>query len=185
MNLTEAEREELLSMQRSRTMAVGQVRRARLILLLDEGASRGATLAGARRESWLRIQTRNETLSLFAVLNVFTGEVLGKTAPRHTSVQFVAFLTEVVSAQPAAKEIHMICDNVSSHKTDVVQTFLANHTNVSMHYTPTYSSWLNQVENGFARIQRDVITRGIFNSIKDLDKKLMRISANTTSRLSH
>ncbi len=70
----------------------------------------------------------------------------------------------------------MICDNVSSHKTDVVQTFLANHTNVSMHYTPTptYSSWLNQVENGFTRIQRDVITRGIFNSIKDLDKKLMR-----------
>ncbi len=77
------------------------------------------------------------TLSLFAALNVVTGEVLGKTAaPRHTSVQFVAFLCEVVSAQPARKELHVICDNVSSHKIDAVQIFLANHMNVSMHYTP-------------------------------------------------
>ncbi|MGF6837816.1 transposase [Paraburkholderia youngii] len=68
----------------------------------------------------------------------------------------------------------MICDNVSSHETDAVQTFLADHTNVWMHYAPTYSSWLNQVENSFARIQRDVITRGIFASTKDRDRKLMR-----------
>ncbi len=52
--------------------------------------------------------------------------------------------------------------------------FLLDHPNVTMHYTPTYSSWLNQVENWFARIQRDVITRGVFTSTKDLDKKLMR-----------
>lgn len=76
--------------------------------------------------------------------------------------------------QPAHQEIHVICDNVSSHKTDAVQTFLAEHFNVSMHYTPTYLSWLNQVENWFAKIQRDVITRGVFTSTKDLDKKLMR-----------
>ena len=63
---------------------------------------------------------------------------------------------------------------MSSHKTPLVQAFLAKHRRVHMHYTPTYSSWLNQVENWFARIQRDVITRGIFSSIKDLDKKLMR-----------
>ncbi|WP_368042665.1 transposase [Paraburkholderia atlantica] len=88
--------------------------------------------------------------------------------------QFVAFLTHVISAQPARKEIHVICDNVSSHKTEAVQTFLADHTNVSIHYTPTYSSWLNQVENWFARIQRDVITRGVFTSTTDLDNKLMR-----------
>ncbi len=79
---------------------------------------------------------RNGPWSLFAALNVAAGEVLDKTAPRHTNVQFVAFLTEVVSAQPARKELHVICDNVSSHKTDVVQIFLANHTNVSIHYTP-------------------------------------------------
>ena len=117
---------------------------------------------------------RNGTLSLFAALNTATGEVLGKTAARHTSEQFVAFLADIVASQPRRREIHVICDNVSSHKTDLVEDFLAKHRRVHMHYTPTYSSWLNQVENRFARIQRDVITRGIFTSPKDLDKKLMR-----------
>ena len=64
--------------------------------------------------------------------------------------------------------------NVSSHKTALVEQFLAEHPSVQIHYTPTYSSWLNQVENWFARIQRDVIARGVFTSTKDLDKKLMR-----------
>ena len=68
----------------------------------------------------------------------------------------------------------MICDNVSAHKTDAVDDFLAEHANVRIHYTPTYSSWLNQVENWFSRIQRDVIARGVFTNVKDLDKKLMR-----------
>ena len=117
---------------------------------------------------------RNGTLSLFAALNTSTGEVLGKTAARHTSEQFVGFLEEIVATQSPRREIHVICDNVSSHKTPLVQAFLAKNRRVHMHYTPTYSSWLNQVENWFARIQRDVIARGIFCSIKDLDKKLMR-----------
>jgi transposase len=117
---------------------------------------------------------RNGTLSLFAALNVATGEVLGKTAPGHTGSQFVEFLTEVVSGQPARKEIHVICDRLSSHKTDAVEKFLADDTNVSIHYTATYSSWLNQVEQWFARIQRDVVTRGVFTRTKDLDKQLMR-----------
>jgi transposase len=131
-------------------------------------------LSPGRAESHGFEYKRNGTLSLFAALNTATGEVLGKTALRHTSAQFVAFLTEVVSAHRTTQEIHVICDNVSSHKTPAVQTFLLDHPNVTMHYTPTYSSWLNQVENWFARIQRDVITRGVFTSTKDLDKKLMR-----------
>lgn len=117
---------------------------------------------------------RNGTLSLFAALNTTTGQVLGQTAPRHTSDQFVAFLVDIVASQSPGKPIHVICDNVSSHKTDKVQAFLLEHSNVTIHYTPTYSSWLNQVENWFARIQRDVISRGVFTSTKDLDKKLMR-----------
>ena len=99
--------------------------------------------------------------------------MLGKTAARHTGEQFVTFLEDIVASQSPRREIHVICDNVSSHKTPSVQAFLAKHRRVHMHYTPTYSSWLNQVENWFARIQRDVITRGVFTSIKDLDKKLM------------
>jgi len=116
---------------------------------------------------------RNGTLSLFAALNTTTGEVLGKTAARHTSEQFVAFLEQITASQPR-RQIHVICDNVSSHKTDLVEAFLIKHRRVYMHYTPTYSSWLNQVENWFARIQRDVIARGVFTSTKDLDRKLMR-----------
>ena len=131
-------------------------------------------LSPGRAESHGFEYKRNGTLSLFAALNTATGEVLGKTASRHTSAQFVAFLIEVVSAHRATQEIRVICDNVSSHKTPAVQTFLLDHPNVTMHYTPTYSSWLNQVENWFARIQRDVITRGVFTSTKYLDKKLMR-----------
>lgn len=75
---------------------------------------------------------RNGTLILFAALNFATGNVLGKTAPRPISARFVAFLAEVVSTQRAGQEIHVICDNVSSHKIDAVQAFLADHPSVMM-----------------------------------------------------
>lgn len=131
-------------------------------------------LSPGRAESHGFEYKRNGTLSLFAALNTRTGEVIGKTAGSHTSEQFVAFLEEVKASQPAGREIHVICDNVSSHKTERVRDFLQANPNMRMHYTPTYSSWLNQVENWFSRIQRSVIARGVFTSVKDLDKKIMR-----------
>ena len=117
---------------------------------------------------------RHGTLSLYAAFNTKTGEVLGRTAPRHTSAEFVAFLTDIVVNQPRRKEIHVIADNLSAHKTDLVQNFLAAHPTVHLHFTPTYSSWLNQVELWFAKIERDVIARGVFTSVTDLKRKLMR-----------
>jgi transposase len=117
---------------------------------------------------------RHGTLSLYAALNTRNGEVVGKTAARHTSQEFVAFLAEVVANQPRGKEIHLIADNLSAHKTKRVEQFLAAHPKVHLHYTPTYSSWLNQVENWFAKIERDVIARGVFTSVKDLASKLKR-----------
>ena len=117
---------------------------------------------------------RHGTLSLYAALNTKSGTVVGKTAARHTSQEFVAFLADLVANQPRGKEIHMIADNLSAHKTKRVEQFLAAHPKVHLHYTPTYSSWLNQVENWFARIEREVIARGIFTSVKDLARKLMR-----------
>lgn len=117
---------------------------------------------------------RHGVLSLYAAFNTKTGEVLGKTAERHTSAQFVAFLTDIVIGQPKHQEIHVIADNLSAHKTQRVEAFLAAHPNVNLHFTPTYSSWLNQVELWFAKIERDVIARGIFTSIHDLKRKLMR-----------
>jgi transposase len=117
---------------------------------------------------------RHGTLSLYAALNPQTGEVIGQTAARHTSQEFVSFLKEVVATQPAGREIHVILDNFATHKTDLVKQFLAVHPNVEFHFTPTYSSWLNQVESWFSRLQREVIDRGIFTSVADLKRKILR-----------
>ena len=117
---------------------------------------------------------RRGTLSLYAAFNTKTGEVLGKTATRHTSAEFVAFLTDLVVNQPKNKEIHVIADNLSARKTKQVAAFLAAQPKLHLHFTPTYSSWLNQVELWFAKIERDVIARGVFTSVPDLKRKLMR-----------
>lgn len=117
---------------------------------------------------------RHGTLSLYAALDTKTGKVIGKTAQRHTSGEFVAFLNKVVAQCPARQEIHIILDNLSAHKTPLVRDFLEAHPRVRLHFTPTYSSWLNQVELWFGKIERDVIARGVFTSVKDLAKKLRR-----------
>src|SRR6476619_5824285 len=79
---------------------------------------------------------RHGTLSLYAALEVASGQVLGKTALRHTSAEFVAFLADVVATQPLEKEIQVIADNLSAHKTRAVTEFLALHPNLQIHYTP-------------------------------------------------
>jgi transposase len=117
---------------------------------------------------------RHGTLSLYAALETREGTVLGRTAARHTTEEFVAFLEQIVDTQPADRDIHIIADNLSAHKTAKVGEFLAAHPNVTMHYTPTYSSWLNQVELWFSKLKRDVLTRGIFTSVTDLARKLRR-----------
>src|SRR2546425_2512363 len=117
---------------------------------------------------------RHGTLSLYAAFNTKTGEVFGKTAARHTSAEFVEFLTEVVEKARWAKQIHIVLDNLSAHKTKAVEEFLEQNPKVRFHFTPTYSSWLNQGELWFAKIQRDVITRGVFTSVADLARKLRK-----------
>src|SRR6202522_2488494 len=117
---------------------------------------------------------RHGTLSLYAALDVKTGQVHGMTAARHTSQDFILFLKGLVARTPWAKEIHVVLDNLSAHKTKDVAQFLAEHPQVRFHFTPTYSSWLNQVELWFAKIQRDVIRRGVFPSVADLGNKLRK-----------
>ena len=116
---------------------------------------------------------RHGTLALYAALNTKTGQVLGQTAPRHTSAEFVAFLDQIVASLPEGQQLHIIAENLSAHRTSRVWQFIDRHRNVRIHFTPTYSSWLNQVEIWFSKIQRDVIARGIFRSVKDLAKELM------------
>lgn len=117
---------------------------------------------------------RHGALSLYAALEVGTGRIEGMTTARHTSQEFVTFLDRVVATQSPRREIHLIVDNFSAHKTKAVEAWLAAHPRVHMHYTPTYSSWLNQVELWFSKIERECIARGIFTSTVDLRRKLMQ-----------
>ena len=105
-------------------------------------------------------------ISLFA--QAASKRMLGKTVKRHTSQEFVAFLNKLVVTNKRKREIHVILDNLSAHKTKLVQAFLDDNPKVTLHFTPTYSSWLNQVELWFSKIERDLIYRGIFKSTRDL-----------------
>ena len=117
---------------------------------------------------------RHGTLSLYAALDVKTGTIVGDTAPHHTSEDFIEFLAYLLSTQPRRREIHLVLDNLATHKTQRVRTFLATHPQVHLHFTPTYSSWLNQVELWFAKIERDLLARGIFTYVPDLRRKILR-----------
>jgi transposase len=117
---------------------------------------------------------RHGTLSLYGALHTASGKVIGRTTARHTSAEFVAFLEQLLASLAQEQAVHIICDNLSAHKTQAVSDFLARHPNVRIHYTPTYSSWLNQIEIWFSKIQRDIIARGIFTSVYDLHRKIMR-----------
>jgi len=116
---------------------------------------------------------RHGTTNLFAALQVGSGEIYGECHPTRDGAQFLAFLKAAVKPH-AGKDIHVVLDNLSAHKTQDVERFLAEHPQVRFHFTPTYSSWLNQVELWFAKIQRDVIRRGVFTSVADLGNKLRR-----------
>lgn len=117
---------------------------------------------------------RHGTLSLYAALEVATGRVNGMPAARHTSADFLRFMDHVVASYPRSQELHVILDNLSAHKTKAVAAWRAEHPTVHFHFTPTYSSWLNQVELWFAKIERDLIARGVFTSVPNLRKKLLQ-----------
>jgi transposase len=117
---------------------------------------------------------RHGTLSLYAAFDTRTGEVFGMTAARHTSREFVAFLEDLLSRQPDTREVHVILDNLSAHKTKAVQDLLSRAPRLRLHFTPTYASWLNQVELWFSKIERDLIHRGIFTSVPNLARRIRR-----------
>ena len=143
------------------------------ILALDR-RDRVLPLSPARVERHGFEYKRHGSLSLYAALNIQIGDVVGKTTARHTSQDFVGFLAEVVVTSEPDQEIHVILDNLSADKTKLVAAFLDEHRNVNLHSTPTYSSWLNQVELWFSKVQRDVLSRGICTSTADLARKLRR-----------
>src|SRR6266496_502230 len=112
---------------------------------------------------------RHGTTTLFAALEVATGRISADACyPRHTNVEFLAFLKQVAKAHPRVK-LHVICDNYATHSHDNVHAWLAKHQRITLHFTPTSCSWLNMVEIFFGIITRQAIRRGSFTSVDDLE----------------
>ncbi len=116
---------------------------------------------------------RNGTSTLFAALEVFTGEVIGECKKRHRHQEFLSFLKTVENQTPADLDLHVIVDNYATHKHQKVKNWLKRNKRVTLHFIPTSSSWLNLVERFFGLITDKAIRRGVFSSVKDLEEKLM------------
>jgi putative transposase len=115
---------------------------------------------------------RHGTTTLFAALDIANGKVFTACKPRHRHQEFLSFLRHLDQNVPAAYEVHLIVDNYATHKHPKVRTWLAQRPRYQMHYTPTYSSWLNQVERWFGIITQRAIRRGSFTSVHDLVEKI-------------
>jgi len=111
---------------------------------------------------------RHGTTSLFAALNVATGEVLGDTFSRQRSREFRRFLTRIEASVPAGLDIHVIMDNASSHKSPMIRQWFAQHPRCHVHFTPTYSSWLNLIERWFSALTTKQLRRGVHRSVREL-----------------
>ncbi|RKT14364.1 transposase [Paraburkholderia sp. RAU2J] len=128
---------------------------------------------------------RHGTTTLFAALNVLNGAVLATCKPRHRHQEFLSFLREIDKAVPAELDVHCIVDNYGSHKHPKVKAWLAAKPRWHMHFIPTYSSWLNQVERFFALITDKAIRRGSFGSVKQLIKRIDQFVSTTTKTANH
>jgi transposase len=115
---------------------------------------------------------RHGTVDLFAALNTATGKVIGKLSAQHRAVDFRDFLDQIDGQADPGLAVHVICDNLSAHKAPVVHRWLLAHPRVVLHFTPTYSSWINQVERWFAELQRRCLERGVFCSLDELTTAL-------------
>ncbi len=110
---------------------------------------------------------RHGTTTLFAALTIATGQVTDRCYDRHTHAEFLDFLKLVAKTHPRV-ELHVVCDNYATHKHPKIEAWLAKNPRVTMHFTPTSSSWLNMVEIFFGIITRQAIRRGTFTSVEDL-----------------
>lgn len=115
---------------------------------------------------------RHGTTTLFAALDVANGSILSQCKPRHRHQEFLSFLRHIEANVPDHLDVHLICDNYSTHKHAKVRSWLARRPRFHLHFTPTYSSWLNQVERWFALISNQAIRRGSFDSVTDLKRKI-------------
>src|SRR5205809_121089 len=125
---------------------------------------------------------RHGTTTLFAALDTANGKVLAKCRPRHRHQEYLSFLREIEKNVPKNLEVHIIVDNYATHKHLRVKRWFATRPRFHVHFTPTYASWLNQVEMWFNRITQQAIRRGTFSSVKDLVEKIDHYVQNSNRR---
>jgi transposase len=112
---------------------------------------------------------RHGVTSLFAAFNITTGEVISDLHRHHRAIEFRKFLITIDKAVPDELDIHLVCDNYATHKTDMINNWLARHPRFHIHFTPTGSSWVNQVERFFGLITDKLIRRGVHTSVQALE----------------
>jgi transposase len=117
---------------------------------------------------------RNGTSSLYAALNVGSGEVISSLRQRHRAIEFLKFLKTIDATVPAHLDVHLVLDNASSHKTPKVRRWLAQHPRFVLHFTPTSSSWINLVERWFSELTTKLLRRGAHRSVRQLNTDIRR-----------
>jgi transposase/transcriptional regulator with XRE-family HTH domain len=113
---------------------------------------------------------RHGTTSLFAAFNIADGTVISELHRQHRAAEFRKFLIAIDKAVPAELDVHLVCDNLATHKTPAIRDWLARHPRFHMHFTPTGSSWINQVERWFGYLTDQMIRRGVHKSVQALEK---------------
>ncbi len=127
---------------------------------------------------------RHGTTSLFAALDVATGKVIGETHRRHRAIEFKGFLDRIDYEVPLELEVHLVVDNSSTHKTPLIKRWLLRHPRYQVHFTPTYSSWINQVERWFSLLTEKQLRRGTHKSTRQLEDaiRLYLATSNESAR---
>lgn len=133
----------------------------------------GLPIKRGRNATMTHDYKRNGTSTLFAALNVLTGEVIGQCAKRHRHTEWLKFLRLIDKSTSPDEEIHIICDNYATHKHPKVMSWLKYHKRFHVHFTPTSASWLNMVERFFRDLSERQLRRGIFRSVTDLEQAVM------------
>ncbi|HVC17016.1 MAG TPA: IS630 family transposase [Rhodanobacter sp.] len=121
---------------------------------------------------------RHGTTTLFAALDVANGTVITQCKARHRHQEFLAFLRHIEAGVPEALNVHLVVDNYATHKHPKVRAWLARRSRFHLHFTPTYSSWLNQVERWFGLITQRAIRRGSFDSVADLRRRIEQFASH-------
>jgi transposase len=121
---------------------------------------------------------RNGTTNLYAALDVASGKVITTMTARHRASEFIAFLKKIDASVPDDLAVHVVLDNVSTHKTPAVRRWLLRHPRFELHFTPTYSSWLNLVERWFAELTTKWLRRSTHRSVRDLTASIRTWTTN-------